>query len=67
MIKMDTEFLKPYGYDYYSDDKWDLARTSVVKFFIAIGGIQVWADMQEEQAFHPLPDEEQDLLYNLKL
>lgn len=62
-----TSWLKPYGYIYDENKaQYTLANTALVELIRAAGGIQVWVDMQEEQAFHPLPDEEQTLLNNLE-
>jgi hypothetical protein len=65
-----NSWLEPYGYVYNTEaDDSSVNYPNAIAAFKAMladkGGIQIWVDMQEEQAFHPLPDEEQTLLNNL--
>lgn len=67
-IYISTNVLSDYGFIYdsaSSNNYWN----SIIAFKALLedkGGIQIWVDMQEEQAFHPLPDEEQTVLNNLE-
>lgn len=65
-----TSWIKPYGYTYDSTLDNNANYNKIKAAFKAMlndkGGIQIWVDMQEEQSFHPLPDEEQTLLNNLE-
>ena len=63
-----NELLEPYGYIYDSESTENStnAKAAFKALLAEKGPIQVWVDMQEEQAFHPLPDEEQTLLNNLE-
>lgn len=62
-----NSWLEPYGYTY--DESSNNNATNAIAAFKAMlndNPIQIWVDMQEEQSFHPLPDEEQELLKNLE-
>ena len=63
-----NELLKPYGYTYDSASTENVtnAKAAFKALLAEKGPIRVWVDMQEEQSFHPLPDEEQELLNNLE-
>ena len=63
-----NELLKPYGYTYDSASTENVtnAKAAFKALLADKGPIQVLVDMQEEQAFHPLPDKEQELLNNLE-
>lgn len=63
-----NSWLEPYGYTY--DESSNNNATNAIAAFKAMlndNPIQIWVDMQEERAFHPLPDEEQELLNNLEM
>lgn len=66
---LSNKMLEPYGYSYDStvdnSVNCDNVKTAFKALLEATGGIQVWADMREEQSFHPLPNEEQEILNNL--
>lgn len=69
-IYISNTILSQYGYEY--DETLDpntltkRAADAYRELIRAAGGIQIVVDMQEEQAFYPLPDEEQILMNSLQ-
>ena len=63
-------YLATHGYAYDSElssgENHNNACTAFKAMLTDKGNIQVWVNMQEEQSFHPLPDEEQELLKGLE-
>lgn len=66
-ICIPNSWLEPYGFVYSPEsDNYTNARIAFKAMLADKGPIRILVDMQEEQAFHPLPDEEQTLLNNLE-
>ena len=69
-IYISNTILSQYGYEYDETLDYDTlikrAADAYRELIRAAGGIQIVVDMQEEQAFYPLPDEEQILMNSLQ-
>ena len=63
-----NSILEPYGYVYNSEssDNKTNAKEALIKMLEDVGGFNFIGKTAEEVAFHPLPDEEQELLKNLE-